>query len=106
MPERLTASVGEAVPEDAHRVFLDVSLLEPPEPMREILSALSTLSVQEVLAVTHRREPFPLYQQLSALGFHYVSEKLKDGHFTIYIWHNCLDCQVTKPQESGIGKSQ
>ena len=39
---------------------LDVSDLEPPEPLERILDALDQLGTGDWLHVRHRREPFPL----------------------------------------------
>lgn len=43
---------------------LDVSDLEPPEPMERILDALDEMPAEDCLRVRHRREPYPLYNNL------------------------------------------
>ena len=48
--------------------YLDVSQLEPPEPMTEILDALDVLQPGHYLHVYHRREPFPLYNLLQDMN--------------------------------------
>lgn len=73
-------------------VKLDVSLLAPPEPMTKIILALSTLEKNHYLQVIHRREPFPLYENLTANGWLYHCKKLADEHFHIYIYHQ--DSQI------------
>lgn len=58
-------------------VKLDVRGLEPPEPMMKILSALSELGPNEVLEVTHFREPVHVYPHLEEAGFSH--EIYKEG---------------------------
>jgi len=52
-------------------ISLDVSELEAPEPMRQVLLALSTLSQGQCLIIYHRKNPIPLYPKLTELGFVY-----------------------------------
>jgi len=52
-------------------VYLDVSELAAPEPMRVILNALTGISRGQTLVVRHRQEPKPLYPKLIELGFSY-----------------------------------
>ncbi len=40
-------------------ITLDVSDLEPPQPMHKICQALTTLQPGQLLQVEHRREPVP-----------------------------------------------
>lgn len=70
---------------------LDVSELEAPEPMRQILIALTKLNCGNLLLVSHRMEPFPLYPKLNQRGFITTSIKKQitcryftfgDGFFT------------------------
>lgn len=65
---------------------LDVSSLEPPQPMIEILGALSGLGRGDVLVVSHHREPIPLYAQLEAAGFAHSIEKLGEHRYRLTIW--------------------
>lgn len=67
-------------------IYLDVSDLAAPEPMIQILRALSTLSKNEYLQVSHRREPFPLYDKLIIADWFYYCHKLSEEHFHIYIY--------------------
>lgn len=67
--------------------FVDVSDLEPPEPLDRILSELGTLGTHQVLKVRHRREPHPLYALLEAQGFRHLCRQRGEGDFRIYIWH-------------------
>ena len=66
-------------------IEVNVSALAPPEPMQVILSSLATLPSDVVLKVVHRREPFPLYEQLIANGWLYHSKQLSEESFEIYI---------------------
>ena len=50
-------------------VAVDVSELAPPEPMTVILTALANLEQGDCLFVTHRRQPFPLYEKLTQAGW-------------------------------------
>ena len=67
-------------------VNIDVSELEPPEPMSEILKALAQLEKAQCLRVIHRREPFPLYEKLPAAGWCYYVDKKTEQLFHIYIF--------------------
>ena len=67
-------------------VFIDVSELEPPEPMTKILLALSTLSSAQCLHINHRREPFPLYNKLSSAGWQYFCQSIAPEQFHIFIY--------------------
>ncbi len=67
-------------------IFLDVSELEPPEPMTKILLALSLLSPLECLLVNHRREPFPLYSKLNTNGWQYFCRHITPEQFHIFIY--------------------
>ncbi|WP_085297032.1 DUF2249 domain-containing protein [Cognaticolwellia mytili] len=66
-------------------IEVNVSALAPPEPMQVILSSLATLPNGAVLKVVHRREPFPLYEQLVATGWLYHCKRLAEESFAIYI---------------------
>jgi len=75
-------------------IKLDVRELPPPEPMTQILLALSQLIENQTLEVTHRREPFPLYEKLEENGWKYRCEKIKEDHFVIKISkHSALSDQ-------------
>ncbi|GIX42896.1 MAG: hypothetical protein KatS3mg129_2629 [Leptospiraceae bacterium] len=67
-------------------VVLDVSQLPPPEPFLKIMDTLIKLKDNEVLKVLHRREPFPLYEELKKIGFNYYTKKINDQKFEIYIY--------------------
>ena len=71
-------------------ITIDVCLLPPPEPMQQILLALSTLSPKQYLKVVHRRQPVPLFEKLADAGWGYhcvqVSEIASEDLFHIYIY--------------------
>lgn len=66
-------------------IEIDVSSLEPPEPMTEILSALSQLNACQYLKIIHRRQPYPLYEKLVENGYHFVVDEISSERFHIYI---------------------
>jgi len=66
-------------------LVLDVSSLEPPEPLERVLDALADLPAGDRLRVLHRREPFPLYDLLRRMGYAWETTG-SDGRFEILIW--------------------
>ncbi len=66
-------------------IELDVSGLEPPEPMQRILAALTTLGEGSSLLIHHHREPLLLYDQLTRRGFQWKTEKITEGQYKILI---------------------
>lgn len=63
---------------------LDVSTLPPPEPLEQVLDALSGLQSGDRLVVRHRRQPFPLYDILRRLGYRWQIEGV-EGDWRILI---------------------
>jgi hypothetical protein len=68
-------------------IIVDVSELPPPEPMTVILTALARLNKRDCLLVTHRRQPFPLYEKLLQAGWAYHCQTHDDEHVSLYIYH-------------------
>ncbi|MCW8327462.1 DUF2249 domain-containing protein [Photobacterium sp. SDRW27] len=68
-------------------IILDVSDLEPPQPMHKICQTLSTLQSGQLLHVKHRREPVPLFAILTQQQFDYRHSKESEGKHHIWIWH-------------------
>jgi len=68
-------------------IKVDVSALEPPEPMTVILTHLAKLTVQECLLIKHRRQPFPLYEKLNQAGFSYHCIEHEPDNITLYVFH-------------------
>lgn len=81
-------------------VSIDVSQLAPPEPMKEILLALSALSPEQCLEVKHSRQPFPLYEKLLAASWCYHCQLTEQGkgheQIFLYIYRTELQSSVTK----------
>jgi TusA-related sulfurtransferase len=65
---------------------LDVSGLEPPEPLVRILAALENLPPGTFLHVHHRREPFPLYAILEQSGYSWHTRRYAENDYEIDIW--------------------
>ena len=66
--------------------LIDVSLLEPPEPLEQILDSLADLPPGDHLRVKHRRDPVPLYRMLRDMGYEWATTQLAPGRFEIVIW--------------------
>lgn len=67
-------------------IRLDVSTLEPPQPMTEITKVLATLPEHGLLRVTHRRKPVPLFEIIQSTFF-YRHVELAEGEHLIFICH-------------------
>jgi hypothetical protein len=65
---------------------LDVSGLEPPEPLERILDALDQLAADDCLRARLRREPFPLYGFLQRLGYAWRTERTGEVAYEVLIW--------------------
>jgi uncharacterized protein (DUF2249 family) len=65
---------------------IDVSELEPPEPMERIVTHLKQLQAGQLLRVRHHREPFPLYPMLEEAGYKHCCIPSGTEVFLIYIW--------------------
>ena len=71
--------------------LLDVSMLQPPEPMEQALAAIETLAAGEYLCLLHRREPLLLYPVLEKRGFSFRTEldaSAASPPYRIYIWRS------------------
>ena len=67
-------------------VYLDVSELAPPEPMTKIISALAQLLPLQCLVIKHRRQPFPLYEKLTAAGWTYHCVEITADEYALFIY--------------------
>jgi len=65
---------------------LDVSGLEPPEPMERILQAIEELDTGDYLHVTHRREPRMIYPMLENMGIAWITRSGGPEGYDIFIW--------------------
>lgn len=66
-------------------IELDVSELEPPQPMREICQRLEEMPQGSLLHVFHRRKPVPLFELLQE-RYHYKHVEKSEHCHEIYIW--------------------
>ncbi|MCP4209844.1 MAG: DUF2249 domain-containing protein [Halieaceae bacterium] len=67
--------------------LLDVSELEPPEPLEQIVNALERMPRGDHLRVLHRREPFPLYDILREMKCRWVTRPGEVSDYEMLIWH-------------------
>lgn len=66
-------------------VELDVSEMEPPQPMITILEKLVELGPGAQLLVQHHREPVLLYDKLELRGYKAKTTKRAEGDYLIHI---------------------
>jgi uncharacterized protein (DUF2249 family) len=66
-------------------VLLDVSSLEPPEPLERVLDALGELAEGDRLRVQLKRQPFPLYNFLRQMGYEWETIGAEGG-VEVLIW--------------------
>jgi len=67
-------------------IQLDVSMLEPCEPLEQTLEAIRQLNPGDYLRVLHRREPHLLYPLLEKSGFLWRCRDDSSGGYEIFIW--------------------
>lgn len=72
----------------AREHILDVSDLEPPEPLQRVLEALSELGEGDYLHMLHRREPLLLYPELEQRGFRYLTITGGNHECELLIWRD------------------
>ncbi len=85
---------------------IDVSDLEPPEPMQATLAAVRELRADEYLVMRHRREPVPLFAMLLEMGYCYRVRPGDDTAYEILIWPagNAELGRVCGPADASPGK--
>ncbi len=83
--------------------YLDVSQLEPPEPMERILGEVKTLHVGHFLHIFHWREPFPLYSLLESMNLCWLTDADDQGMYHIVIWQND-DSMARKAAKSELSR--
>ena len=71
---------------DVEEIFLDVSDLEPCEPLQLSLAAALALETGQYVRIMHRREPFPLYELLAEKGFTWYTRPGKQTAFEVWVW--------------------
>lgn len=69
-----------------NEIRLDVSHLEPCEPLERVLEAVRGLMPGQYIYMRHRCEPFPLYNILDQRGFEHFCRQGEDIPFEIFIW--------------------
>jgi len=67
-------------------VVLDVSELEPPEPLVLTLEAAEQLKPGQYLRMLHRREPCMLYGNLDDNHFKYYQRQGTTSAVEVFIW--------------------
>jgi uncharacterized protein (DUF2249 family) len=67
-------------------VRIDVSMLEPCEPLERTLEAIQQLHPGDYLRVLHRREPHLLYPLLEKSGFTWRCRGDEPGGYEVFIW--------------------
>jgi len=67
-------------------ILLDVSDLEPCEPLERSLEAAGRLAEGDYLRVLHRREPRMLFPLLEQQGFAWEVRPKGPADYAIYIW--------------------
>jgi len=67
-------------------VLLDVSDLEPPEPLTLTLEAAEQLQPGQYLRMLHRRDPCMLYANLDDNHFKYFQRKGSTTAVEVFIW--------------------
>lgn len=68
-------------------IVLDLTGLEPPEPLERVLDALSGLDPAQQLCMLIEREPRPLYRILDTNGFAHKTHYRPDHLYEVLIWH-------------------
>ena len=70
----------------AGEVLLDVSDLEPPEPLEQTIDAADELAQGQYLHMLHRRDPCLLYGNLDNNGFKYFQRQGTTTAVELFIW--------------------
>lgn len=68
-----------------NEVTIDVSDLQPPEPMEIVLDRLDKIEDGQYIRMIHRMQPYPLYNILMDNGFRYKVDETQ-SLLHIYIW--------------------
>ena len=84
-------------------VLLDVSELEPPEPLTLTLEAAEQLQAGQYLRMLHRRDPCMLYGNLDDNHFKYYQRKGTTSAVEVFIWPE-NDAEAAAAVQVVIGK--
>ena len=71
---------------DSAEILLDVSELEPPEPLTLTLEAAEDLAAGQYLRMLHRRDPCMLYGNLDDNGFKYIQREGTTTAVELFNW--------------------
>jgi len=77
---------NEATTIPAGEIFLDVSEMEPPEPLELTLEAAEQLQAGEYVRMLHRRDPCMLYANLENNHFKYFQREGLTTAVELFIW--------------------
>ncbi|MDH5184276.1 MAG: DUF2249 domain-containing protein [Gammaproteobacteria bacterium] len=67
--------------------LLDVSELEPPEPLVQTIDKTLSLPEGNYLCMLHRQEPCLLFGKLDELGYDYIQQTgTHNTEIEVYIW--------------------
>ena len=88
----------------ADELLLDVSDLEPPEPLELTLEAADKLKPGQYLRMLHRRTPCILYGNLDDNGFKYFQRKGSTTAVEVFIWRE-NDTEAAKAVELALQAS-
>jgi len=89
----------------AAEVLLDVSDLEPPEPLVLTLEAAEQLQAGQYVRMLHRREPCMLYGNLDDNGFKYFQREGFTSAVEVFIWRKD-DTVAASAVEAIIGETE
>ena len=87
----------------SNEVVLDVSELEPPEPLVLTLEAAEELLPGQYLRMLHRRDPCMLYGNLDDNHFKYYQRKGTSSAVEVFIWQE-NDDDAAAAVQAIIGK--
>jgi uncharacterized protein (DUF2249 family) len=85
-------------------VLLDVSDLEPPEPLERTLEAVEQLEPGQYLRMLHRRDPCMLYGNLDDNHFKYYQRKGTTSAVEVFIWSD-NDDEAAAAVQAIVGES-
>ncbi len=71
---------------DTHCVFVDVSELAPPEPLKVAMQAAQSLAAGQYLQIHHWREPLLLYERLMRINFAYDTRLGENDYCEVFVW--------------------
>lgn len=73
------------MPAQPPEILIDARHLEPPEPMEQVMLAMSQLHPAQSIRLLLHREPVPLYALLPERGYRHTTQLQADGSYVILI---------------------